>query len=623
MKRKFLTVLLALVAVLCLCLGFAACGDDGSEDEGGGTEQGSGDGGTGSTENDGHEHVYTAENKCSVCGKEWEYTEGLEYSYDQTADTYTVTDIGTAAGNIIIPYGHEGKFVTKIGAGAFEACTLLTGVTIPDSVTEIEKVAFSASNLATLTLGNGLTKIGYGAFFNCRNLAGEIKIPDGVTSLMEGAFMNCDKLTKMTIGNGVTTIHLCTFSNCLRLTQVVIGNNVSHIETDYTEVGKSCDEEGIGRFVVPQTMQGTGCSAFENCRNLWEVWNFSKLDIQTGSDEHGRVATSAKYVYTTNETSKQTITDDGYIFYEDGEEVYLHQYCGNQTTLTLPAKSPGGKNYAIYQSAFSSRSSLTNIALSVGVTEIGDLAFAFCTGLTGITVPEGVTKIGEEAFSFCTELTGITIPESVTIIGEGAFANSGLTSIEIPGGVLKLGEDVFYGCNALTDITVSDANPNYSDEGGILYNKVKTEIVAVPQGIRGTIVLPGSVTSIGDYAFSNCTLLANITIPEGVSSIGDYAFSNCTSLTNITIPEGVPSIGNHAFSNCTSLINISIPDSVTTIGDSAFRGCDELTDIQFKGTVKEWQAIKKEYNWDSSTADYTVTCTNGTVKKDGTVTYFE
>ena len=87
------------------------------------------------------------------------------------------------------------------------------------------------------------------------------------------------------------------------------------------------------------------------------------------------------------------------------------------------------------------------------------------------------------------------------------------------------------------------------------------------------VELGSGVTSIGNYAFSDCYSLSSITIPDGVTSIGDYAFSNCCSLSSITIPDGVTSIGSSAFENCRSLSSITIPDGVTSIGNYAFRSC--------------------------------------------------
>ena len=97
--------------------------------------------------------------------------------------------------------------------------------------------------------------------------------------------------------------------------------------------------------------------------------------------------------------------------------------------------------------------------------------------------------------------------------------------------------------------------------------------------------ISNGVTSIGSYAFSNCTSLTSVVIPDGVTSIGSYAFSNCTSLTSIVIPDGVTSIGDHAFRDCTSLTSIVIPDGVTLIDIAAFRGCTSLTSVVIPGSV--------------------------------------
>ncbi len=100
-----------------------------------------------------------------------------------------------------------------------------------------------------------------------------------------------------------------------------------------------------------------------------------------------------------------------------------------------------------------------------------------------------------------------------------------------------------------------------------------------------SITIPDSVTSIGYWAFENCTSLKSITIPDGVTSIGDFAFYDCTSLTSITIPDSVTSIGSRAFARCYSITSITIPDSVTSIGDWTFFGCKSLTSITIPDSV--------------------------------------
>ena len=122
--------------------------------------------------------------------------------------------------------------------------------------------------------------------------------------------------------------------------------------------------------------------------------------------------------------------------------------------------------------------------------------------------------------------------------------------------------------------------------------------VVIPEGVTSignwafkdcssltSVVIPNGVTSIGDSAFFNCSSLASVVIPEGVTSIGVWAFKDCSSLTSVVIPNGVTSIGDSAFFNCSSLASVVIPEGVTSIGDSAFAGCSSLTSIVIPESV--------------------------------------
>ena len=158
-----------------------------------------------------------------------------------------------------------------------------------------------------------------------------------------------------------------------------------------------------------------------------------------------------------------------------------------------------------------------------------------------------------------------------------------------------------------TKVTWEELKEAFTDEWGVEYSKDRRKLLKAPQGLNGTysirkgtkiicdwafgwskfigrrsltsLVIPDSVTNIGDYAFSGCSSLSSVVIPDRVTSIGDCAFENCSSLTDIVIPDGVTSIGDCAFEGCRSLTDIVIPDGVTSIGDCAFEGCRSLTDI--------------------------------------------
>ena len=142
----------------------------------------------------------------------------------------------------------------------------------------------------------------------------------------------------------------------------------------------------------------------------------------------------------------------------------------------------------------------------------------------------------------------VTIPSvlggyAVEKVGNGnpaifGYGNTSVTSVSIPNSVTSIGDYAFSDCTALTSVSI-----------------------------------PDSVTSIGRSAFYGCTELTSVVIGNGVTSIEDYAFSDCTKLTSVVIGNSVTSIGDYAFSDCTELTSVIIPDSVTSIGGSAFKGC--------------------------------------------------
>ena len=117
-----------------------------------------------------------------------------------------------------------------------------------------------------------------------------------------------------------------------------------------------------------------------------------------------------------------------------------------------------------------------------------------------------------------------------------------------------------------------------------------------------TIILPEGVTSIGERAFSGCSSLTSITLPDGMTSIEYCAFSGCSSLTSITLPEGVTSIGEWAFSDCSSLTSITLSESVTSIGNGAFEDCSSLTAVHIS-SIEAWCKISFE-DYDSNPLYY-------------------
>ena len=297
--------------------------------------------------------------------------------------------------------------------------------------------------------------------------------------------------------------------------------------------------------------------------------------------------------------------------------------------------------------AFSYCVSLKNVEIPDSVTEIGDLAFSYCTNLKNIEIPDSVTEIGDWAFINCKSLKSIEIPDSVTEIGSGAFENcKSLTSVTI-NGTPYIGRDTFSKCNSALyteyefGIYIGDTDNPYAilykltDKNLPTYTINENTNVIYHEVFYGcenltTIEIPNSVTTIGHYAFYNCNSLTSISIPDSVTTIGGSAFAKCTSLasvsfgdsltkigdrtfdhcislTSVVIPDNITAIGFSAFDYCTGIVSVVIPDSVTVIGDHAFYFCYSLASIKYCGTVGEWNAITKGYNWDYCNGNYTIT----------------
>jgi hypothetical protein len=187
------------------------------------------------------------------------------------------------------------------------------------------------------------------------------------------------------------------------------------------------------------------------------------------------------------------------------------------------------------------------------------------------------------------------------------FGSTDITSITIPASVTDLSWNIFSGCSKLANIIIDKENTHFVSEGGALFNKAKTKLIAFPTA-SGAVTIPATVTVIGSDAFLGTTI-SDIIIPPNVTSIEHSAFWACRNLTSITIPASVKSIDNHAFflcenlvtvnfengsrlqkienytfSYCISLSNINIPESVTSIGVGAFRNTG-LTNITIPANV--------------------------------------
>ena len=191
-----------------------------------------------------------------------------------------------------------------------------------------------------------------------------------------------------------------------------------------------------------------------------------------------------------------------------------------------------------------------------------------------------VTYKGTDSWNHNTYSGTVTIPAtvtyngttySVTTIGTRAFYDCiGLTSVTIPNSVTTIGEDAFYECSGLTSITVASGNTSY-DSRNNCNSIIETASNTLIAGCQNTVI-PNTVTTIGDGAFSGRISLTSVTIPNSVTTIGVFAFGDCLTLRSIEIPNSVTNIGDYAFEG-SGLTSVEIPNSVTHISEGAFADC--------------------------------------------------
>ena len=272
------------------------------------------------------------------------------YTYEVDSDgTIIITDCKEwAKGAITIPSEIDGKPVASIGNYAFEDCTGLTSITIPNSVTSIEDSAFKyCRGLTSITIPNSVTSIGYAAFEHCTGLT-SITIPDSVTSIGDWAFNGCTGLTSITIPDSVTSIGSNAFEYCTGLTSINVAsgnncysdNNGVLFNKKKTELIRYPEGKSQTSYTIPDSVTGIGDGAFWDCTGL--------------------------------------------------------------TSITIPNSVTSIGNWAFFECT-----GLTSITIPNSVTSIGDGAFNSCTGLTSITIPDSVTSIGDWAFNGCTGLKDV------------------------------------------------------------------------------------------------------------------------------------------------------------------------------------------------------------------------
>lgn len=393
-----------------------------------------------------------------------------------------------------------------------------SSVEIPESingyhVTEIGDSAFKGNfSLKNAEIPDSVKIIGDYAFNDCTGLE-SVNIPESVEKIGKSAFFYCTRLENVNVSDGIKTIGDGAFFGCYSL--------------------KS--------FKITESVNSVGEYAFGRCSELKSV------TVENGIKS----------------VSNQMFAD-----------------CTSLNEIVLPNSIE-----SIGRRAFLNCSALESFELPDSIDTIADYAFYGCSGINNLSI--SAKTIGDYAFSLCSQLESVSFSDNLETIGDEAFKSTGLPEISIPSAVSHIGERAFE-TNSVKKIDVDGSNKYYTSIDGVLFNKSETEIIDYPNyTVAESYAVPQSVTSIGEYAFGgDIPSLKTIVIPDTVTEIGNGAFMDFYGLEYIDIPTSVTEIGDNAFNGCSQLASITIPNSVTEIGDAAFRYCSSLQSVSLTEGLK-------------------------------------
>lgn len=436
------------------------------------------------------------------------------WSFDSSTGTLTIS--GSGAMNDY-EYGNDYPWMDYRDS--------IQTIVIGDQITQIGRYAFTGTACSTIKFGKNVRSIGERAFLECRNLNGDLTIPDSVQIVGNHAFSECTGLTgTLTLGSSLQTIGAGAFYDCSFSGNLVIPDSV-------TSIGRYAFYSRP--YLRPET-QGTLTLG----RNLRTIGEFAFLE--------------SRY------TGSLTIPDS---VVEIGERAFYQ--CENLNgTLTLGRSLRTIGKEAFYWCAFTG-----SLTIPEGVAEIADGAFSSLhqfnrDGMFNgtLTLPSTLKTIGAEAFAY-TDFSGeLLIPDGVTSIGANAFAKcDGFGgTLSLPDSVKTVGESAFYLCEGFTGLKLS---------AGL--TKIERYSFAHMYGLKTKVVIPEGVTEIGESAFS-CSYMPSVRLPSTLKKIEKQAFMYAYNLTKITLPDGLETIGDEAFSGCHPRNAVVLPASIKSIGKKAF-----------------------------------------------------
>ena len=411
-------------------------------------------------------HQTNADGLCQICGKSiflYHTSDGNIVDIKGKDFGANVVSHNVVDGECVIEFDAP---ITRIPAQAFKNSKIKGNLTIPNSVTTIEREAFSYCTelKGSLTLSNSLKTIGDKAFYNCNSLNGSLTIPNTVTTIGIAAFGLCTGFNgSLTIPNSVTTIGSSAFSSCQGFKgDLTIPSSIKTIEA-YTFSG--CFGFN-GNLTIPNTVTTIGNQAFLRCTGF-------KGDL-------------------TIPNSVTTI----------GESAFQHctGFKGN-LKLSNSVKTIGN-------SAFGRCTGFTgDLILPNSITTIGGNAFNGCTGFTGdLTIPNSITTIEASVFLGCSGFKGnLTLPNSITTIKYNAFRGcTGFTGkLILPNSITTIGDMAFYGCSGFTgNLTLPKSLEVVSHDSFYKCNNIQTfKFQSLPKVLKGSLNDYKPIVSLSDDSY--------------------------------------------------------------------------------------------------------------------------
>jgi len=459
--------------------------------------------------------------------------------------------------------------------------TGLTQVDIYNTECEIPDYCFAkCGELTKVTLHNDLIGIGADAFFECKKLT-EFNILGKLESIGTEAFISCEELTSFTLPNNEVILGNYAFADCKKLATLIFGAS-----THVSEIKGSI-------------FQGTALTGFDiNVDNNYYSADTDMLTDKSGSKiifaatgkSYGDYTLPSKYTEICDgafcgvDITSLTITNNNLKI-----GAYAFANCENLVTLNLPSTS----GVVIAKHAFNYATKLATITNLDKVKTIGDYAFANTTALE--TVVLGEDALLAEGVFFRSGLITVTLGAD-TILNMGVFQNcTSLTTVNMPeeGGV-HIGVGCFAGDTALVNIDLSKTDDTIDSEAFYNCKKLKTANLTNVKKVSNNafsdcsslyfLTLP-VVEYIGDSAFGRysqyggAAVFAELVLPNTLTHIGDGAFLGCSGITQLVIPESVTELGDFVFAYCSSLVEVTLPSGIKKIGTYTFAGCSLLTDI--------------------------------------------